>query len=559
MLLVTLRDPGNGITAKFFSREVLEGKDRQSGWVHMTMAKFPVVRQLINLAANVPSTPDTPMHAAKERIIEVMAAPTKFSETFFAQTDQMEVVEGDGAACPSETAIEWSASGTDLAQITHRMPKCMAAFAELLHDVYAGDFDKEMTALAGSKCPKDALMDDEALGGVSPTFQCKLRAALRLVATAANQFTACSPEQESLVSVRSLTRVASNPDDAEVAAAQKERTQMWEKAREQRRKFVVLQQMKQPTAAKLTAALAKSAPSKLGCTNRLFVWSADLVAESGACPWKEDASPRSRDVDAVLEWMSKLGGEGDFTLCCDGRIRSMRRYIEEKMEAGGKSTEEIFIFYASEDGAGGNKIFMGARMHEVAYVRLPCQRQRMPVQPRSDPFLPKGAGSTHCPTFVNVALPAVTSLPRISAVDKATMLGSNGAEAPTTGAACPSKWDLGGVPLFWRESKTTELWKAVLDLFNIKTIVDLTPGSGALAVAAMSRGLKYTGFVEEPKHLAWLQNILDTAALRYIAKKGEVLYNEELAELITQHYQDLLENSEDAPDVEGLFDDEDDL
>ena len=33
---------------------------------------------------------------------------------------------------------------------------------------------------------------------------------------------------------------------------------------------------------------------------------------------------------------------------------------------------------------------------------------------------------------------------------------------------------------------------------------------------------------------------------------------EDLAELVTQHYQDLLETSEDAPDVEGLFDDEDD-
>ena len=68
--------------------------------------------------------------------------------------------------------------------------------------------------------------------------------------------------------------------------------------------------------------------------------------------------------------------------------------------------------------------------------------------------------------------------------------------------------------------------------------------------------MKYTGFVEEPKHLAWLQNILDTAALRYIAKKGEFLYMEDLAELISQHYQDLLENSEDAPDVEGLFDED---
>ena len=557
MLLVTLRDPGNGIGAKFFTREVLEGKEKQIGWVQMTMVKFPVVRQISNLAANVPSSPDTPMHAGKAKIVEVMASPNSFCETFFAC--QTEFVEGEGAACPSEDAVEWSASGAELAQITEGMPKCLVAFAELLHNVYAGDFDEEMTALAGTKCPKDALMDDEALGGVSPTFQCKLRAALRLVATAANQFTACSSEQESLVSVRSLTRVASHPDDAEVAAAQKERSQMWEKAREQRKKFVVLQQMKQPTAAKLTAAVAKSPPSKLGCMNRLFVWSADMVAESGSCPWREDASPKSRDTDAVLDWMSQVSGEGDFALCCDGRLRSMRRYIEDKLEAGGMSPQELFIFYASDEIAVGNKIFMGARMQEVAYVKLPCKRTRMTVQPRSDEFLPRGADSTHCPTFANVKLPSVAALPRLSTVDKATVFGQTGAEDLTASAACPANWDLGGVPLFWRESKTSELWKAVLDLFNIRTIVDFTPGSGALAVAALSRGLKYTGFVQELKHLAWLQNILDTAALRYIAKKGEVLYMEDVAELVTQHYQDLLENSEDAPDVEGLFDDEDEL
>ena len=57
--------------------------------------------------------------------------------------------------------------------------------------------------------------------------------------------------------------------------------------------------------------------------------------------------------------------------------------------------------------------------------------------------------------------------------------------------------------------------------------------------------------------MAWLQNILDTAALRLIARKGEVLYMEDVAELITQHYQDLLENAEDEPDMEGMFDEED--
>ena len=106
--------------------------------------------------------------------------------------------------------------------------------------------------------------------------------------------------------------------------------------------------------------------------------------------------------------------------------------------------------------------------------------------------------------------------------------------------------------MFWRESKCQDFWVAVLKMFNAKAIVDFTPGSGTLASAAMSLGAKYTGFVEETKHLAWLQNIVDTAALKFIAGKQEVLYMEELAELISQHYQDILEDPEDVPDTEWL-------
>ena len=59
---------------------------------------------------------------------------------------------------------------------------------------------------------------------------------------------------------------------------------------------------------------------------------------------------------------------------------------------------------------------------------------------------------------------------------------------------------------------------AILKMFNAKVVVDFTPGTGALASAAMSQGAKYTGFVDDAKHLAWLQNIADTAALHFIAK-----------------------------------------
>ena len=137
MLLITLRDPENGIDDRFFTREVLEGKERKIGWVSMTMAKFPLVRQLLSLAANVPSSTGTSMHDAKQKIADVMSTPVQFSKTFHAQ--MVDSVEGDDVEGRSmEDGVTWSSSGTDLAQITEGMPKCLAAFAELLYNVYIG-------------------------------------------------------------------------------------------------------------------------------------------------------------------------------------------------------------------------------------------------------------------------------------------------------------------------------------------------------------------------------------------------------------------------------------
>ena len=96
-------------------------------------------------------------------------------------------------------------------------------------------------------------------------------------------------------------------------------------------------------------------------------------------------------------------------------------------------------------------------------------------------------------------------------------------------------------------------------MFSAKQIVDFTPGSGACAAAAMSQGAKYTGFVEAEKHLTWLQNIVDTAAMRRIARQGEVLYMEDLSELIAQHFQDLLGTPEEAAEPEWLSDLEEEL
>ena len=135
MLLVTLREPSNEVNAKFFTREVLEGKGARPGWVQMSMAKYPVTRQLLNLVANVPSSQGTAVHEAKETIRLKLATPLQYSETFHSQNVTMEDVEvPDGKE--GEDDVVWVSSGNDLSVICEGMPKSMFAFAELLHNVY---------------------------------------------------------------------------------------------------------------------------------------------------------------------------------------------------------------------------------------------------------------------------------------------------------------------------------------------------------------------------------------------------------------------------------------
>ena len=544
-----MREPGNDVDAKFFTREVFEGPSKATGWVQLTMCKYPACRLVLSLVANVPNSSDA-VQKAKGDFMGSLASPRAYSDAFHRQATSLEPVAEDleqdlDGVCFETTDFE-------LSKLTENMPKCLVKFAEILYGLYAGTFDDEMKALAGEKNPRETLMDEGALGGVSPNFQAKLREGLRLVANQTHQFTGCQEQQE-LVSVRALKRDASNPDDAQVVQAKKERAHLWEKAREQRRRFVAVSQLKGATAPKIEAVVSKLPASKFGAANRLFVWSADLVTETTARPWKESSpTPKSTATDAVLDFMAKLAGPGDFVICFDGRMRSERANLEKKLESSGKSLDEMLITYAADTATkSGNKVFMGAKLHEIGYVLLPCKRQRMSVVERKDKFLPQGENSTHCSTFTNVPLPKVAALPRISTTEKAIVFPA-GAEGDPPRAACPSKWDFGGVPMFWRESKSQDFWVAVLKMFNAKAIVDFTPGSGALASAAMSLGAKYTGFVEETKHLAWLQNIVDTAALKFIAGKEEVLYMEELAELISSHYQDILEDPEDVPDAEWL-------
>ena len=98
--------------------------------------------------------------------------------------------------------------------------------------------------------------------------------------------------------------------------------------------------------------------------------------------------------------------------------------------------------------------------------------------------------------------------------------------------------------MYWGETKSVAFWVQLLTELNAKCVVDVTPGSGSLAEAAMILGIQYCGFVTDPVHMGWLTNVIDRASVRQIVKSGTFLYQEDLALSLQKMFGDVVEAEE---------------
>ena len=71
-----------------------------------------------------------------------------------------------------------------------------------------------------------------------------------------------------------------------------------------------------------------------------------------------------------------------------------------------------------------------------------------------------------------------------------------------------------------------------------QAVVDLSPGSGALAEACMKKGVHYLGVVFDKTHFQWLSNVVDQASLQYICAQGGSLYHADLATHVKELFSD---------------------
>lgn len=337
-------------------------------------------------------------------------------------------------------------------------------------------------------------------------------------------------------SSRTLKRYMSEGEDK--AELLKERTEVWHKGVTLRKKhcavgFTRVTQKKDAQTWFEKCAVPFHFAGCAGSQHRVFIFAADLFRECRTASWSS-LSEYDTAAAPFISFMLEQQGPGDVLVFFDGRSKSWRRELEKQTEQA-RNLSELWIIYKPSPRLG-RRVSFASESREVALVSMPVARTQLACKLRKDKFAAAGESSTHDTTYTGVSPMPWKAMPMISLEDKAKVLGYEPA-LPREKIFDSSA----GVPLFWQERKDPSFWTTLLTHLDAKCIVDLTPGSGSCARAAMDLGISYTALAMNVEHNSWLQNVLNKAAMQVIVRERSPLHEQDLAAQLQTHFQDVLD------------------
>jgi len=83
--------------------------------------------------------------------------------------------------------------------------------------------------------------------------------------------------------------------------------------------------------------------------------------------------------------------------------------------------------------------------------------------------------------------------------------------------------------------------KTFLKEIAVALVIDLTPGSGAMARACLDEGIEYIGVCRSQGHSSWLVNVLNRASVESTVRQGTALYEQDLATCLQDHFKELID------------------
>ena len=323
-----------------------------------------------------------------------------------------------------------------------------------------------------------------------------------------------------------LARRISNPDEKEDEGEQ-QRKNIWGQAQCHRKKELSLpcglRRLERVsghcwTRQPVSALRRASSTSVTACGSI----SADLVTESKGS-WQRPPVLQKETVQAMTQCLQKFPmKEYDIVICFDGCVTENKTLFRSVIGDEQKLLEFVLLYQCRPREGRQRKIFCGSLKVETAVMRLFVPRVRFSVKERTDDFLPpvaqgdgssvkrhkKAAGKPTTHDLTSVGVPPATKRPLMSCVDKRKAFPDADEPVSFRGSACP---------LFWAETKPVSYWSMLLDTLDVGQVMDLTPGSGCLAEAALAADIPYLGVVKNQCHYSWLMNSLDKHCLKMLA------------------------------------------
>ena len=259
---------------------------------------------------------------------------------------------------------------------------------------------------------------------------------------------------------------------------------------------------------------------------RALVVSAELfppnLAKQGAkARLSEPMAADEAKLKRVLEFLASKRDKDDVLIMFDGRGKANRRVIDAS-DGGSESHSlvECWCVYVQptkkqDPRAPARAGSYTCNNKEILYLSLPIKKGggRQRVVQRSQ-FNACGETSSSATTYTGIAMRRFSELPRMSHDTKASILG-----APACGSLDTRRLgrlqadiDAKGHPFSHAEVKPITFWQDIVEHLGVTHIVDLTPGSGALAVAA-SGAAQYEGIAANDAHRDWLDNIVDRCVM----------------------------------------------
>ena len=534
------------VGSKWFTLDVVDKKkDGTPGWYHMTEAKRLAVKYVLNLVAVLPLSKESHGQAFVTKISEGFNDGFCFVTHFSCKDPEGkgedDIADGESSAMAVD-GVPRPVDPIDENQLTifiEGMPKAYSAAAELLFALYVGEHDADIKLVAAEVDVRVAVEQlDAKLGDVGR----KIREIMKLGSTSVSVVEA--GKEQAPLSLRALARANSGggSDAAHGQAMQEERDRLWERAKIQRQKWVQLVSLKTVTKDGIAVALSKAKvchdfKGVMNESHRGFIMSMDLLGESQTEPWKELWTAKGAYVEAALQYMISQTKPFDLSFCFDGRSRLSRHVAEHAISTAGVNIEELWIVYKSSDPK--KRTTMGSKNKETVLAVVPGGRGRMQVKERNKvcEFNAAGETSTFDTTFTAVPPTRVSDLRRISIEDKEKLFPSS-----TQTSACPGHWTRSaGVPVFWNESKSMDFWMNWIRTWDLGVVVDLSPGSGALAAAAMKQSVQYVGVCQSTAHQVWLANAMNKVAVEMVADAKSPLFISDIANSLKTTFADLFD------------------